>query len=192
MGSMASGGLSAAGGAVKAVSAFSAGIAERDAHQVQAGIARDNAAIAERNANIIMAAGEGKAEAFGMRNKAQAGTIKAKQAASGVALDSGSSADVRTSQRVLGLFDTMAIKSNAAREAFGYKVKASDLRNQATLEDTEARNAKRAGVFNAFGSLLGAASSAAGSFAQWSDVGAGAAAPVGAAGSRAAEAMLAF
>lgn len=131
------------------------GISEKGAANAQARIAKQNAEVAARNAELTMQAGENDAFALGLKNRAQMGAIKAEQAASGLDLSSGSAEAVRDSQAALGLYDAMQTRSNAAREAFGYKVKETDLKNEARL----ARNRGNAAMI---GAALGAASSLAG------------------------------
>lgn len=154
-----------AGGAL-----FSAS-AEQSAANAQKRIARMNAEISEGNAASTMAAGESEAERFGMKAKADAGAIKTHQAASGVDINSGSAVDVQDSHRALSMFDTMTIKSNAAREAYGFKVKALDFRNEAAMAKARANSAMIAGVFNATSSLLSGASAASSGYEKWQQMG---------------------
>lgn len=157
-------------GAAGVVSAFGnifTGLTEQGAANAQKRIARQNADVAERNADLTMAAAEGQEERLGMRSRAVAGAIKAHQGASGVRIDSGSSRDVRDSQRALGLFDAMTLKSNAARDAFGFKVKAKEFRDQAAVAKAKSNNAMIGASINALSSLLGGASSASSAYSQW-------------------------
>lgn len=143
------------------------GISEQGAANAQKNIARQNAEVAERNASLTMQTGEGQSEQLGMRNKAVAGKIKAGQSGSGVDVNSGSAKDVQTSQRALGLFDTMTLKSNAAREAFGFKVQAKQFRDEAAIAKTKANQAVVSSSINAFSSLLSGASSASSAYSSW-------------------------
>lgn len=148
------------GSLVQATGDIFSGLSEQGAANAQKNIARTNAEIAEQNAGLVMEAGESQASNIGMRNKAQAGAIKTAQAASGVDLSSKSSTDVATSQQALGLYDTMTARSNAAREAFGYKTKAQDFRNEAALAKTRANQAMFASGLKAASSLAGGANNA--------------------------------
>jgi len=63
--------------------------------------------------------------------------------------------------------DAMNIRSNAAREAFGYKVRATSEESEAVLSRFEGENARTAGMISAGATLLGGASSAASKWADW-------------------------
>lgn len=119
---------------------FSGG-AEQAAANAQKKIARANAVTAERNADWTMASGESLVSAQGMKNLQRLGAIRARGAASGVDVNSGSSAKVQQSSQELGQLDAMTIQSNAARAAFGYKEQARNFRNQAAVYKAEANNA---------------------------------------------------
>lgn len=155
------------GDLANAVGSIYSGVAEQGAANAQKRIAMQNAEIAERNASLTAAAGEGQAERFGMRAKAQAGAIKTAQAASGVDVNSGSAEDVQTSQRAISMFDTMTIKSNAAREAFGFKVQAKNFRNEAAIAKAKANQAMVGASINAFSSLVGGASQASSAYSSF-------------------------
>lgn len=155
------------GDLVTAVGDIFSGVSEQGAANAQKNIARQNAEIAERNATLTMAAAEGQEEQLGMRNKAIAGAIKTRQAAGGVDVNSGSAKDVQTSQRALGMLDVMTLKSNAAREAFGFKVQAKQFRDEAAIAKSKANQAMVGASLNAFSSLVGGASQASSAYASW-------------------------
>lgn len=154
---------------IAAAGAVVEGVSESEAANAQKQIARQNAEIAARNADRAMATAESRQEALGMRNRAVAGSLKAKQGASGVRTDSGSSSEVQTSQRALGLFDQMMAKSNAAREAFGIKTQEKQFRDEAAIAKTRGSNALVGAGFDAASSLVSAASSASSSYSKWQD-----------------------
>lgn len=147
------------------------GIAGQGAANAQSQIAKDNARVAARNADLTMQAGEQAAFNVGLKNRAQMGAIKASQASSGVDVASGSSKDVQDSQRALGLFDTMNVRSNAAREAFGYKVKETELGNEARLARNRGTAAMIAGGLGGIKSLAGGMSGHMGRAAAAKDAG---------------------
>lgn len=152
--------LAVAASAAKAGGEILGGLSSYEAGKAQSQIAKDNAAVAARNAELTMAAGEQSAFNLGLKNRAQMGAITAGQGASGLDLASGSSKDVRDSQQALGLFDTMNVRSNAAREAFGYKVKESEFKNEAGMARARGRAALAGSVLSAAGSLAGGISDA--------------------------------
>lgn len=160
------------GSLVQASGDIFSGLSEQGAANAQKNIARNNADIAEQNAQLVMQSGESQVANIGMRNKAQSGAIKTAQASSGVDLSSNNSKDVRTSQQALGLYDTMTARSNAAREAFGYKTKAQDFRNEAALAKTRANQAMWAAGMKAASSLAGGANNAMSAYKAATEAGA--------------------
>lgn len=167
------------GDLVTAVGEVFGGLSEQGAANAQKQIARQNAEIAERNAALTMAAGEGQAERLGMKAKAQAGAIKTAQAARGVDIGSGSAVDVQESQAALSMFDAMTIKSNAAREAFGFKVQAKQFRDEAAIAKARANQAMWSAGINAFSSLVSGASSASSAYQSWQSAAGGGGASAG-------------
>lgn len=99
-----------------------------------------SAQILEQNAKIDeMAAADAQARggvAAG-RERMQTSDVLARQktafAASGVRIDTGSPADVAATTRGLGELDTATIENNAALEAWGYKVAATNKRSAAAM-----------------------------------------------------------
>lgn len=170
MGDLTMGGKIAAG-VVDAGGAIYSAAAEQGAANAQKRIARTNAAISEANASRVMQLGEIEAARFGMKAKAQAGAIKTHQAAAGVDVNSGSAVDVQESHQALSMFDSMTIRSNAAREAYGFKVKAHDFRNEAAMAKARANSAMISGSINALSSLLSGASSASSGYQSWQQMG---------------------
>ncbi len=145
--------------AMGAISAIQKGSAESSAANAQSQIARNNAQIQQENANYAGQVGEIKAESQGLKTRGQLGQVKANQAASGVDVNSGSAADVRSSISQIGMQDAMTIKSNAARQAYGNQLEAQQDTTQSKLYKAQAKNAKTSGVIGAAGSLLSGASS---------------------------------
>ncbi len=140
--------------------------------QYQAQVAENNRQTSEQNARVAAAAGEQQAFNKGMETRQKVGGIVAGQAASGVDVSSGSALDVKSSTQELGQVDALTIRSNAAREAYGYQVQGSNFGAQAEADRfggendiTAGQNAKKAGDIAATGSILsgitGAANTAA-------------------------------
>lgn len=125
--SLASSAIGAGMGIMGQVGANQAGQAQA-AYQAQvaknnATIARYNQQMAEYDASIAAQKGEAAATAQGLKDSANFGAIKAGQAASGVDVNSGSAVDVQSSAAALGELNSMTIKSDSAREAYGYRLK---------------------------------------------------------------------
>lgn len=144
-----------AGGAVSAYGQYESGQATSAAASYQAQVAANNAAIARQNAELSMQAGEQQAGISEMRTRANVGTTKAGQAASGVDVNSASSTNVRAGEAEIGQLDALTIRSNAAKQAYGYEVAATSDTAQSQLESMEASNAKTAGTLGALGTAIG-------------------------------------
>jgi len=122
-------------------------------------VARNNAMIARQNAVWTEQSGVAKETAQGMKTAATVGGIKASQGASGIDVNTGSAATVRQAAAKLGALDALTIRSNTAREAYGYEVAATSDTAQAGLLEMEAKQAKTAGDVDALGTFLTGASS---------------------------------
>lgn len=136
------------------------GQSESDMYSAQARIAKANARTMEQNAGWTMAAGENDVFNQGLKNRQIQGTIRARQAASGVDVNSGSASKVQQSARQLGQLDAMTVQSNAARAAYGYKEKAREYRDQAAIDLAAANNANASGWLKAYGDIEEAAGKA--------------------------------
>lgn len=148
---------SAAGGVLGAIGAKQQAGAQADVYSYQAGMARLNAQIARQNQNYATTTGELQAAESGMATRAQIGTTRARLGASGLAVNTGSAADVITSEGMIGDINQAVIRQNAARVAYGYKVEEAQDITQAGLYDASAKNVKTAGNINAMASLISGA-----------------------------------
>lgn len=149
----------AAGSAVLgAISSIKQGNAEAAAANYNAQVSANNAAIANKNAEYAGAEGEAAVQQQQLKTRAEVGAIKANQAAAGVDVNQGSPVDVRSSAAELGELNAITVRSNAARQAYGYQTEAASDLGQAALDKSQASNDKSAGYINAGTTLLGGAS----------------------------------
>lgn len=128
-------------------------------YNYQSGVAQMNAQIEKQNKDYAIAAGEVTAQESGMATRYKIGETIAQQGAGGLAVGSGSNARVVDSERAVGQQDEAIIRSNAARQAYGFDVEAAKYTAESQVDQFAASNAKTSGYLNAFGSLLGAAGS---------------------------------
>jgi hypothetical protein len=142
------------GDAIKAGGQFLGGIAQGQADSYQAKVASNNAIAARQNAAYAASAGAAQTEEAGLKARNQAASVRAGQAAEGVDVNSGSAADVQTSQREIGALDTATVSNNAALEAYGYQSQATSFQAQANLDRAEAGYAPFAGAIQGAGTLL--------------------------------------
>lgn len=137
----------------------------------QAGIADLNRRIALGNRDYSLYAGDEEAKRFGMKSRQVAGSIVAKQAASGVDVRSGSSVDVQKSQKQVSDLDMATIRNNAARKAYGYQLEADTATMQTSMYQAASSNSLEAGNIAAAGSLISGASSVSSKWLQGKQVG---------------------
>jgi hypothetical protein len=116
-----------------------------------------NAKIADSNARDAQE--RGKLEEQNKRREVAmlTGRQRAAMASNGVDLSFGSPLDSLVDTAMLGELDALTIRSNAAREAYGYNVSATNARADATLSRANAKSAKTGGYLSAFGTVLGGA-----------------------------------
>jgi hypothetical protein len=148
-----------AGTAVSAAGAIQSGKATAANASYQAQVAANNALIANQNAEAATQAGAANAAAQSLANRATVSKAVAGAAASGVDVNSGSAADVTTTDREVGQLDTLTTINNAALQAYGYRSAATSDTAQAQLDTAEAAQAPIAGDISAGGDLLSGASS---------------------------------
>lgn len=125
--------MEAYGMAKQAQSAKKAGKAGREAANSQADLADYNAAVASVQADDAIARGAEEESRFRTGVRGMIGSQRAEFAAGNIDVGYGSSADVQADTAFLGELDALTIRTNAAREAWGYKVQAEDLRKRAQI-----------------------------------------------------------
>lgn len=151
-------GASIVGTGISAIGAISGGNASAGMAAYNAQVARNNQTIAQQNADYAFKAGEARAGDQSLKARAQQGRTVAAIAASGLDVNSGSSVDVRESERELGQLDVERTRQQAALTAYGYRTTASNFGATAGLDEAEGKFASQAGYLKGFGSLLGGAS----------------------------------
>lgn len=143
-------GTTVAGTGMKVAGSLSEGRSRAAAHAYQAKVAEFNAQMAEREGVI-------ESHTMGLKTRAKLGGIKAKQAAAGVDVNTGTAVEVQAAQRQLGALDALTIRSNAARRAYGYRLNKG-------MSEAASADARRAGRLGTISSLIGGARSLAGDF----------------------------
>lgn len=162
---MALGVMGMMGAALGGVGSYESAEASAQAASYQAQVARNNALIANQNAAWAGEAGAAKESAQGMKNAAQVGNLKAKQGASGVDVNTGSSANVAAAAAELGNLDLGTTRSNTAREVYGYETQSVSDTAQANLDQAEASNYSTMAPLGALGTFLSGASSVGAKYA---------------------------
>lgn len=142
---------------VQALGSIQQGYAASNAGKYAAGVDLNNAQIMRENATYAGQKGAAAVEAESLKTRARVGGILAEQGASGVDVHGESARNVRASAAEVGALNALNIRSNAAREAYGYEVKATEATEQAKIDKMQAHQAKIAGYTKAATTILGAA-----------------------------------
>jgi hypothetical protein len=150
--------------------ANAAGTAAQQASESQAQLDEYNAQVAELQAQDQLTQGERQAQQLEAQVKQVIGTQRTGFAAGNVDVSTGSAAEVQTDAAYAGALDAITARNNATRAAWGYKVQAEDLRQQAAITRKAGANAAAAyaaqgdaaltgGFLGAAGTILGTSSS---------------------------------
>jgi hypothetical protein len=125
-----------------------------------------NARLADRRAKDALDRGVLEEQ----KKRQQVAQIKGQQqaamAANGVDLTFGSPLDTLVDTATMGEIDALTIRTNAAREAYDYKVDAVNKRAGATMSRMAASSASTGGYLDALGTVLGGAGKAYGQYKQ--------------------------
>ena len=135
--------LMAVGTGLQAYGTYQEGKAESQANKY-------NAEIMRQKARDAAEAGEKEKQKAALQNKQLLGRQMAQFAANGIDLTSDSPMEIFQQTAEWGERDRQEISDNTAREMWGYN-------SQASLYDSAAKNAKRAGKIGAFTTLLNGA-----------------------------------
>ena len=115
--------------ATSAVSSIASGFENASAIKAQGDysstIANSNAAMAKLKASQTLQAGDMATSRQNLKTQAAVGSARAAGGASGIDVNSGSSAMVQSGIQTAGAIDEATIRNNAARAAWGYDVQAS-------------------------------------------------------------------
>lgn len=118
--------LQAVGAAMTAYSAFSKSSNDKAAYKYQAGVDRNNAMIAEWNAQDIERRGRQELIDLRRRNAALKGTQIATLASRGIDLSEGSALNILADTEYLGEQDELTLKTNTKKQAWGARVEGSN------------------------------------------------------------------
>ena len=131
---------SVAGAGVSIIGQGQQAAAQRASLEYQAAVARNNQILAERQA--ADAEERGKVAERNQRIKSQQliGRQRAVLASNGVLVDDGSALDITSDTAALGEQDALTIRSNAEREALGFRTQGMNFGAQAGLNSMQAAN----------------------------------------------------
>ena len=141
------------------------GAAQREAAESQAALSDYNAAAAGQQAQDAIERGADAESRFRTQVRGIIGTQRANQAAGNINVNWGSSVDVQADAAFLGEMDALQIRTNAAREAWGFKVEGYNYAQGAAIQRKEGYNLELAARARAEGTrAAGAAAETASKF----------------------------
>jgi hypothetical protein len=143
-----------AGAAISVVSTIANANAASEQAKYQAAVARNNQIIANNAA--LEAEEAGKAREFQARQAARKleGRQRAVLAGNGVEVNTGSALDITEDTAAQGELDALNIRSQAEREAIGYRNQGNAFGADAMMRDRAGANALTSGYLTAGGQLL--------------------------------------
>lgn len=148
-------GASLAGTAISGLGALQQSKAASASAGYNAEVAANNAKIATQNSQFAGAEGEQNVAASAAKTRAAVGATIANQGASGIDVNSGSALDTRESEAKLGMLNTLNIRSQAARQAYGYSTEATAFTGQQALQKLQQSSDQTGGYLNAGSTVLG-------------------------------------
>jgi hypothetical protein len=128
---------------------------QKKAADYQAEVAERNAALARRAAIDAITRGSAEAGKATMEGSRIIGKARAAAAASGVDVQSSSVIDVLGTTRMYATLNAETIKGNAAREALGYNMQASNFQANAGLARMEGAYGSASTLLTGLGSTMG-------------------------------------
>jgi hypothetical protein len=123
-----------------------AGEHQQEAANSQADLTDTNADTSTAQAEDAIARGAEEESRFRTQVRGAIGSQRAQIAANNIDVSYGSAVDVQADAAQLGELDALTVRTNAAREAWGYNVQAADLHARAAIQRKEGINAAEAGA----------------------------------------------
>lgn len=142
------------GTVVGAVGQIQEGQALKEQAAYQAAVARNNQILAERAAQDALDRGKIEEQRQRSATKQLQGRQRAVLAANGVVVDVGSALDITSDTAAIGELDALTIRSNAEREALGFRTQGMNFQAEADLAKAKGEAASQAGYMGAMGTLL--------------------------------------
>lgn len=124
--------------ALTAASAYKASANAKDMAQYRSEVAANNASVADQQAADAKARGDVAAAETRRKYAALMGTQRAALAARGLDITDGSANATLQDTAYFGATDEITVRANAAREAWGYKVRATNFAGDAAAYQAQA------------------------------------------------------
>lgn len=143
------------------------GKAQSNQLKYQSAVDRNNQIISTRQADDAIQRGKIEEENVRRRTQAIKGEQRAAYAANGIDLGSDAVVDTLADTAMLGELDALTTRSNAEREAYGFKVQGMNYGASAQNNTMAAKNTKSASRIGAMTTLLSGASTVASSYSDY-------------------------
>lgn len=150
--------ITAVGAAYSAYGQVQAGKAQQAQYNYQAAVDRNNKKITDWQAKDAIDRGKEEERRRRLQTQQTMGTQRVSFAANGIDLGSENVSDTLADTAMTGELDALTIRSNAARDAWGYKVQGMNYMASAGNNQLAGRNARQAGRTGAMSTILGGAS----------------------------------
>lgn len=128
----------------------------------QAQIAKNNAKIAQNNADMKRQEGIEEARTLRLKNIQKIGAQQAAMAANGFEVNSGTNLDIIGDSAATGELDAITARYNKETQALAYEQQANNFSNQAYLDTISGQNAYKSGITSAIGTGLNGIASVSG------------------------------
>lgn len=138
-----------------------AAIRRSEAAETQAQLDDFNAHVADLQAADAVERGDEAANRYRTQVRGVIGTTRTAQAAGNIDVSFGSASDVQADEAFIGKLDELTLRTNAAREAWGYNVQAANYRTHADLAREAGEADLEAGSSAATAGYIGAGASIA-------------------------------
>lgn len=145
-------GLQIAGTVAGAFGKYQESKATKAAYNYQSAVARNNAQVAEWQAQDALERGQREEQAQRLKAAQLRGSQVASLAARGIAIDEGSPLNLLQDTDYMAELDALTIRDNAAKEAWGYRVQGANYSADASM--LAGRADAESPWFNAFGTAL--------------------------------------
>lgn len=129
--------------ALTAANTINSAITQKRQGDYEGQVADTNAALARQQGADAIARGNEAANRSQLGTRQLIGAQRSAIAANGVDVGSGTAADLQSDAAGIGALDALALKNNAAREAFGYSVDAMNQTSRGQMARAAGRNAMR-------------------------------------------------
>lgn len=148
-------------GAVSGIGSIMGGMSARQASQYQAAVASRNQQLADMQAQVALETGRSRSQINDLQTGQKVGRAIATAAAQGVDVSTGSPLETVADITRAGAIDSITIRNDAARQAYGFGVSSAGFAGEAEQARRAGSNQEIGGAISGAGSFLGGAAATA-------------------------------